>query len=253
MARSLLFLALLLAAASAGAEDLDVARKNARAADAAYEAGEFDQAVGLYSQAVDAGLDHADLHYNLGNAHYKRGELGRAILGYRRALRLNPRHVQARENLEQAVGSQRDEAFKALALPVFLRPVQWIYARISLNEWAGLGLALCFLLALVLIAAQWGIVSQTVLRTVLWPALGAMLVAFALCGLRFRAEELSGAAVVVAEEVDVRSGPGSSYNLSFRVHEGLKLYISERRSDWLQIHLGGELVGWVPADQVEEI
>jgi len=253
VSRLLLFISLLLVTGAAGAADLDAARRDARAGDAAYEAGEFEQAVESYSRALDAGLDHADLHYNLGNANYKRGELGHAILGYRRALQRDPRHVEARENLAQAVRSQRDEAFKALALPLFLRPVQWVYARISLNEWAMLGLALCFLLAFVLVAAQWGIVSATVRQRVVWPAIGAMLLSFALCGLRFRSEALSGAAIVVAEEVDVRSGPGSDYNLSFRVHEGLTLYISERRSDWLQIHLGGELVGWVPADQVEAI
>jgi tetratricopeptide (TPR) repeat protein len=238
---------------AAAASDLDTARKDARAGDAAYEAGEFERAVELYSRALDEGLDNADLHYNLGNANYKRGELGHAILGYRRALRLDPRHVEARENLAQAVRLQRDEAFKQLALPLFLRPVQWVYSRISLNEWAMFGLLFCFLLAFVLVAAQWGLLSVTLRQRLVWPALGAILLAFALCGLRYRSEELSGAAVVVAEEVDVRSGPGSDYNLSFRVHEGLTLFISERRSGWFQIHLGGELVGWVPADQVEAI
>lgn len=244
---------MLLLAPSAWAQDLDDARRDARAGDAAYEAGDFDDAVRLYALALGGGLDHANLHYNLGNAHYKRGELGRAILGYQRALRRDPRHGEARENLAQATASQRDEAFKALEFPLFLRPLQWIYTRVSLNEWAALGLAGAFLLAAALVAAQWGLLSASWRRRILWPGVAAMLACFVLCGLRYRAEELSGAAIVVAEEVDVRSGPGSSYNLSFRVHEGLRLFISEQRSGWLQIHLGGELVGWVPAEQVELI
>jgi uncharacterized protein YgiM (DUF1202 family) len=58
---------------------------------------------------------------------------------------------------------------------------------------------------------------------------------------------------VVAEEVDVRSGPGTSYNLAFRVHEGLAVRVAEDRGDWLRIDLGGELVGWVPASTLEHI
>jgi len=240
-------------ATGASAQDLDAARQSALAGDQAYEAGDFDLAVEQYEEAVEAGLDSADLHYNLANAHYKQGELGRAIAGYTRALRRDPRHAAARENLSQAQTQQRDEALEPLTLPVFLKPFGWIYSRVGVDEWAFLSLAIAFALGLILIARQWGLISGFVRGRAVGLLIPCLLVALTLTGVRYQRDFQRERAVVVAEEVGVRSGPGTEYNLSFKVHEGLLLYVSERRGGWMQIHLGGELVGWVPAEQLEVI
>ncbi|HIE11941.1 MAG TPA: hypothetical protein EYP63_00690, partial [Desulfotomaculum sp.] len=50
-----------------------------------YEAGQYAEAAVAYQALVDAGAHDGRLYYNLGNAHYKSGDLGRAVLNYRRA------------------------------------------------------------------------------------------------------------------------------------------------------------------------
>ena len=230
--------------------DLALAQSLAIEGDRAYEDAAFDTAIEKYRAALDAGLDHAVVHYNLGNAHYKQGELGYAIASYLRALRRNPRDENARANLAQARTFLRDEAFVALDLPVFLRPVQWLYQRASLNEWAWLGLLGTSLASLVMVAGHW--IPAIARRRVRLAGSFAVLAVFCFgfMGVHFVREELRTTAVVIAEEVDVRSGPGASYNLSFKIHEGLEVYVDDRRQDWVQIHLGGELVGWVRADEI---
>ena len=68
------------------------------AANAAYAEGRYEQAATIYQTLIDEQPD-ATLYYNLGNAHFKQGELAQAILNYERALRLQPNHKDAQYNL----------------------------------------------------------------------------------------------------------------------------------------------------------
>ena len=56
-----------------------------------YNAGHYVEAVRLYQQLVDQGVDNVELYYNLGNAYTRIDDLGHAILNYTRAQRLDPR------------------------------------------------------------------------------------------------------------------------------------------------------------------
>ena len=69
-------------------------------ADSAYTADDFASAVSLYNEAIDTEGSSSMLFYNLGNAYYRMGNLGKAIVNYERALRLDPTNRDARENLE---------------------------------------------------------------------------------------------------------------------------------------------------------
>ena len=68
----------------------------------AYEQGRYGEAARLYRMLRDAGLQGADVHYDLGNCYLKEGDLGRAILEYRRALKYDPDLAPARHNLDVA-------------------------------------------------------------------------------------------------------------------------------------------------------
>jgi len=62
---------------------------------AQYRAGKFDEA----AETLES-LDTADAHYNRGNALAKAGDLPGAVVAYDKALKLDPRHEDARHNLE---------------------------------------------------------------------------------------------------------------------------------------------------------
>ena len=68
-------------------------------ADSAYTADDFATAARLYTEAIDSIGSSATLYYNLGNAYYRMGNLGKAIVNYERSLRLDPTNQDARENL----------------------------------------------------------------------------------------------------------------------------------------------------------
>lgn len=218
----------------------------------AYEAGDYVAAIDGYEAAINAGADHALVHYNLGNAYFKSGNLGEAIASYVRAQRLAPRDGRIRANLEVARAQIRDREL-AGGVPSALMPLSWLYHAMSLNEWWTLVAVAFVVVVLASIARQWVAGLQMAGRRVMVivGVIGA--IALVMGSARYRVEVATPAAVVIQEEIEVRSGPGRDYNLAFRVHEGLQVDVAERRGDWWRIDLGGELVGWVPARALEAI
>jgi hypothetical protein len=239
-----------------------------------YEAGEFEDAVLVYSEAARGGIVSADLFYNLGNACYKSGSLGRAVLNYERALRLAPRDDDTRTNLRLVQSLLRDRQF--VEEPGFIKKVAtWLHQRINLRE----ALVLTSVLYLVLIAVTIAFVFREtpfVLRiypgiSLLSPgrvmgldktqdftlAMVTLLVLLSASGAsamtKFRAENSRRAAVVLDEEVPVFGGPDTDSTLQFKIHEGTRLFTGETRPGWVQIRLPGDLEGWITTNSLERI
>lgn len=69
-------------------------------ANAEYDADKYADALTLYLQAATEEGVSSDLYYNIGNTYYRMGEIGYSILYYERALMLNPRNFDAKENIQ---------------------------------------------------------------------------------------------------------------------------------------------------------
>ena len=93
---TLLFLGL---ARTAHADLLDEAWKRGNDA---YFHGDFAAAIAAYEQLDRQEVVARDLYYNLGVAHFRQGNLGRAIWSFERALGVDPEDEDARFNLAQA-------------------------------------------------------------------------------------------------------------------------------------------------------
>src|SRR5437867_3328477 len=67
-----------------------------------YEQGKFAEAAAAYQQVISLGHTSSTIYYNLGNAWFKAGQIGRSIVAYRRAEDLAPRDPNIRFNLNFA-------------------------------------------------------------------------------------------------------------------------------------------------------
>jgi tetratricopeptide (TPR) repeat protein len=220
-----------------------------------YVQGDFAGAVEAYETVVDAGFESLALHYNLGNAYFKTGELGRAILSWERARALSPNDPDVLANLELALSLTAD-AIEPL-------PQFWLVSAIS--WWVGLlprGL-LILLVALAWLAIGAGVALRVLgwrdeVRTLgTWVGVaGAVVVAVFGTNLFVRELGIGRAerGVILAEAVPVRSAPADQDDLTlFEIHEGTRVRIDQRAGNWAEVVLDDGKVGWVPIEVMETI
>jgi hypothetical protein len=220
---------------------------------AACVAGDDATAVARYREAVTLGVDDPALHYNLGNAHARRGELGLAVVSYLRARRLAPRDRDVLANLELTLARGRDRDLLPRRLPLGIAQLAALPGSLSVDGWSILSLAFTWICAF-LVALRWrrnG--APPVVRRLLRGGLFLLAAAGATTAVRFHQERTGGQAVVVVAEAEVRSGPAVSYPVAFRVHDGLPLTVQDRQEGWRRISLGGAGTGWLPAASVETV
>jgi uncharacterized protein YgiM (DUF1202 family) len=119
--------------------------------------------------------------------------------------------------------------------------------------------------AAALLLALWVILNAAVIGAILWSqrrrallylamGIAILLVTGAVSsGLSVLDEVRTPSAVVVADEIVVRTGPGSDYLTEFTLHSGAEVRVVERRGDWARVTLPGDLQGWAPAVAVIEV
>ena len=220
-----------------------------------YQEGDFEGALSSYLRVVEAGFESGEVHYNIGNAYFKTGDLARAILYYERARRLRPGDEDVLANLDLARSLTVDEIEP---LPTF-----WV---LELWGW-WVGLLPRSLLILVVAGAYVSTVGGAILlvgmrgrRSATWGGrvavgAGAVLV---LLGLNLAIRE-SGIgrpeeAVVLAPRVNVLSAPVEDEALTiFTVHEGTKVRVDRRADEWAEVVLEDGRVGWVLVEAIETI
>src|SRR5205814_513210 len=110
---------------------------------AAYKAGDYAGAAGAYERLLNAGLASGPLYFNLGNAYFKNGHVGQAILNFERAHRLMPRDPDVRANLAYAAEIAKDIPE---ASPLWQRLAFPLAARATTGELATLASLLWFVL-----------------------------------------------------------------------------------------------------------
>ncbi|MDR0534091.1 MAG: tetratricopeptide repeat protein [Verrucomicrobiales bacterium] len=128
-----LILALLLLASAPlmagkpGTSDFDAANQ-------AYAAKKYDDAIRIYENLLQDGSLSASVFYNLGNAYYLKGEIGKAVLEYQRALLLEPNAADVAANLAVL---RQSRGLPEPVVPVWQKP----FVAFGLNTWAWIGFA----------------------------------------------------------------------------------------------------------------
>ena len=221
-----------------------------------YNRGEYKEAAQLYESLIADGFRDPALLYNLGNAYFEQGDFGRAILHYLRAERLSPRDPDIHANLELARNHTVDELqVEGDSLVASLSNIahRWMtpaeVGTAVLLLWLLGGLALAVLL----------VVSGLRRLAVILRAIIACALILALLMLPFwlsmlYANPYGNTGVVIAEAVEVASGPGPQYATEFTLHSGAQVRVVDSRKGWVMVELpGGELKGWLASLGVEAV
>lgn len=213
------------------------------AANRLYDEGKYTHAVAAYEQLIQAGKVSPAVYFNLGDACFKAGQIGQAIVAFRRAGRLTPRDPDIEANLRFARKRVQGPTMQ-------IGRWQNALATLSLNEWAWLAAGafwlLCLLLAIGQVRSGW----KRGLRWYVVLAGAAVIVLGSGLGLALTEHSQSKIVVVVHPDVTVRSGPFSGSQEMFTAQDGAELQILDHKDDWLQVTDGANHIGWLKREQV---
>ena len=219
-----------------------------------YAQGKYAEALELYEDLVQTGVSNGFLFYNLGNACFKQGEIGKAILWYSRAGELLPRDRDIAINLEFARKVRPDKIDQAFLPPAF-RAIRTAVLGLNLSELTLVVFALYIfaVVSLILfIVAKPAQLRRVTARSSLVLA-GLLLLSLLWLGGRIHRGNRILDCVVMARQVNAMSGPGEDYTRVMSVHEGTEAAIVEEREGWYLIKLPSGLGGWIPARSAETI
>ena len=211
-----------------------------------YAQGHFKEAVAGYETLVRAGQWNANLFYDLGNAYFRTGDFGRAILNYERALALDRHHPEATANLQIA----RDEA-RALELQPsrFERYLQFA----STNQYSVVAAVAFWLMIFAVAAVIFARRRSTVLVALSVCCLFVCaFAAWAIYTLE-HGNEGRALAIVTGKDVQARLATADTANSVLALPPGSEIKILSTRGDWMYAALPNDLRGWIPAKDAEQV
>lgn len=216
-----------------------------------YIDGEYAAAITEYNKILQAGYHSAELYYNLGNAYFREGHLGQAIANYLRARRLDPRDDDILANLQFARQYTIDK-IEITGQTILLDYINRFFDSFSLNEIAVVA-ALFYLLTAVFVLVRF-IYRWYYMPT---PIFVAVVVIFVIAGIftavKVDRDVLTRKGVVLAEQVEVKSGPDEDFKSKFTAHAGLTFNIDREESGYYWVNFENRLKGWIRKQAATEI
>ena len=248
------------------AEAETTARASWEAGIKAYNAKEYDAAIEAFEAVVANGYASAEVYYNLANAYFKQGgqstssrpfaggELGRAVLNYERALRLDPTLDDARYNLDIA----KDYTNDTEAVPESFIKRMWhsMAGAMTTNGWVTLSIVM-FGVALISFAIYL-LNGNVVVRKVaffLWLIVALVFVfSTALSLTQLKAAEVDNRAVILATDTTpVHASPDSASKVIREPSQGVTVEVEREQGDWCEVRFADGEKGWVRSANVEII
>lgn len=224
----------------------------------AYANQDYAQAVTYYEEVLNTENNYSNasiamIYYNLGNAYFKTNALGKAILSYERALRMQPNNKDAQHNLKFAQSRIIDNIEDHNSF--FLR--QWAIScrnMLTTRGWMTfsivlfllfLGGALCFAFMPSTMGRQFGF-------HIGWIALIFTVITLSLAFSAHHQMNRTDEAIIMQGIVNAKSSPDRSGTDLFVMHEGTKVVIKETVGEWVNVQVGDN-IGWIRSYTIEKI
>lgn len=224
-------------------------------ANKAYQNGEFHKAAELYRQLCDEGYLSGNLYYNLGNAYFKLGAKGLAVLNYERARRLIPGDADLKANLNYVLSGVQegvsDWKYEFLKFLTGMAPVDQLAVYASI--WF-FGLAILIVLGILKPAPFRNLIEGELRKWWTGIVIGCAIIFYifgSLAALTFWDQSREQAVAVKAGAV--RFEPSKAATLYYNLAEGSRVLVLEEKEDWLKIKRVDGKRGWVEKDCLETI
>lgn len=213
----------------------------------AYKQGKYDEAIRQYEAIITAGLASGEIYYNLGNAYFKKKELGMAIANYERALRLIPRDSDVNFNLryarsltEKRVVTQQPNVFRAM--------MNGHVAYYTYDEMVVILTVLVLILGAVFLLG-WVFKWSRFIRMGLKTVIVVMIVMYGV-GLWYKSAVQADRAIVL-RAVSANFEPRPEATSHFDLPVGAAVKVITTRDGWVKVRRPDRRLGWIPDSALE--
>lgn len=220
-------------------------------ADQAYIEENYVEAAELYEQILTQEYLSAEVHYNLGNAYFKMGNIAQSVLNYERALKLAPNDEDIQFNLKLVDLSVKDKV-EVIPQLFFVRWWKQMLQVFHTDGWAW-NAVIALILALIGFLIFRFSSDEGIKRLTFYAALIAFCwTVFSIYAAQKNYNEFVNdkRAVVFASTINAKSAPDKKGKDLFVIHEGLVVEVSDHLNGWARIKLTNGNVGWVPSETV---
>lgn len=217
----------------------------------AFQKSQFEEARKAFQTALSSPKYRFSALYNLGNTAYRQQKFGEALAYYRLAENLKPRDSDLRSNMQLAQSALRVKGLPG-PVPTWETFRNMILTKATIDEFLVVTLFSLAALAVGILrflrqkkANEKGAAEAPRVTVVsIFSAVATLiLVVLTVCK---AIDDSSPRATVVAQKVEVRSGPAESNASLYELHEGLEVYVETKHDNWLQVTYPGGLTGWIP-------
>lgn len=214
-----------------------------------YREGKFKEAAQKYTEVLEAGKESSVLYYNLGNAFFKDGQLGKALINYERAMRLTPRDHDLRFNYNHVLSYTKNpaaEVEKNMLIRI-LNDFVYFYSQDEMVGILNILLGIFIVIHMLSMFLNW----STALQRNLLSSIFIIMVIFGI-GLLTKIDQEREKAIVV-KNTEAKFEPKEDSTAHFRLPEGVKIRIMAEENDWAKIQRSDGKVGWVGSGDFEKI
>ena len=218
-------------------------------ANSAFATGDFAKAESAYQKLAAGDLVSPELFFNLGNAIYRQDRPGEAALWYRRALDLDPRFAEARQNLEFIRKRTGFHEFD-------LRGIDAFFSRLSAGELTAILTAGAWITVLALVAAM--VVRRFREYRPLLYSIALLAIATAV-GAGWGLHRQRGLihddsrAIVIANEAAAVTGPVPDAAKVVDLPPGSEIQIIQSAGPWTYVGIPQDIRGWVRTESIAPV
>ena len=250
MKRIILFLSLILCFGQFAFSQM----KDVKLANDLYAKGDYSNAAKQYEKILSTDGVAPEIYFNLGNSYYKSNEIGRSILNYERALRLDPSFDDAKFNLELA---QLKVVDNIVPSPTFFigRWIQNLIKLLPSNQWLfiSFGVFIFCLVSFFLFIFASSRITRKIAFNFAVVLFGISFFTLIFAGVRKGQMFNHSEAIVMSGVISVKSSPDKSGTDLFQLHEGAKVSVKSTLGNWTEIKLANGGIGWVEQGSIEKI
>ena len=217
-------------------------------AETAYNQGDYDSALRFFELTINGGIFNGEVFYNLGNVYYEQGNLGHALLNYRRALQFIPRDLDLNIQIARVRSLRSSLQTDTTQWLIFLEQVT--ESAVTITELSMSTFLLWIVFWMILAGYRLKSTWKMMLRMPLISSFVVLVSLMILLGARLYIHHYMPSAIVIADSSPVYSGPSISYFRQYDLLNASEIYIMEERNEWRKFVTPDNQQGWI---QVEDI